>query len=539
MVISKTADMCHQNPITHGFAKQAHTRATREATDQLLEQVTEKIVFQSQGFRIICSNLNQDDPESLEQFTVWRFNGFVEIQNLAAQKWGYPIRPTCHQKTKKDQMWLSPELAPRLVNVYIDDTVFPDHATVVGEFMELAASPPVPIWRKPTPIQWEEVDHDQLAQTCQPHSGVQGRMVVIFQQLEDQVDMNLRRQGKPGLRAQQKGSLRSHHVDPHAKERSRSPTSENHPYKVVAPAPQAPKHVWIDALQNYLPPPTVAKERQELWQSIKDAAGFPGGFANVWKHRANIGEGSPLHLPRQVDIVDKIFKDFKSEFLQLEKTLIQARCKHAKEVRSKNNNAIYLDVAQPRSLPVSTVVADTNAIVSEVSVDGLTLKYAPADLQTVEPVNSTRGPLEIHTHEPDKIVLHAPQSIEPGDHLSQPKMLGDLPDVFEAFQGLWEPMWNKHANKPVEEWSPILQEIQATVPQPTQPMTLEPITAHQWLKAVQAKPDKSAVGPDGAHKRDLLHMPQGLVQQLVDCINELASVPNRSLNGSSNTPLTA
>lgn len=277
------------------------------------------------------------------------------------------------------------------------------------------------------------------------------------------------------------------------------------------------------------PPPTVAKERQELWQSIKDAAGFPGGFANVWKHWANIGEGSPLQLPRQVDIVDKIFKDFKSEFLQLEKTLIQARCKHAKEVRSKNNNAIYRDVAQPRSLPVSTVVADTNAIVSEVSVDGLTLKYAPADLQTVGPVNSTRGPLEIHTHEPGKIVLHAPQSIEPGDHLSQPKMLGDLPDVFEAFQGLWEPMWNKHANKPVEEWSPILQEIQATVPQPTQPMTLEPITAHQWLKAVQAKPDKSAVGPDGAHKRDLLHMPQGLVQQLVDCISELASVPNRSL----------
>lgn len=101
--------------------------------------------YSKAGLRIICGNLNQDDPESLEQFTVWRFNGFVEIQNLAAQKSGYPIRPTCHQKTKKDQMWLSPELAPRLANVYIDDTVFPDHATVVGEFMELAASPPVPI----------------------------------------------------------------------------------------------------------------------------------------------------------------------------------------------------------------------------------------------------------------------------------------------------------------------------------------------------------------------------------------------------------
>ena len=69
----------------------------------------------------------------------------LKSKTLQLRSRGTPIRPTCHQKTKKDQMWLSPELAPRLANVYIDDTVFPDHATVVGEFMELAASPPVPI----------------------------------------------------------------------------------------------------------------------------------------------------------------------------------------------------------------------------------------------------------------------------------------------------------------------------------------------------------------------------------------------------------
>lgn len=45
--------------ITYGFAKQAHTRATREATDEILEQITERIIFQSRGFGIICGDLNQ------------------------------------------------------------------------------------------------------------------------------------------------------------------------------------------------------------------------------------------------------------------------------------------------------------------------------------------------------------------------------------------------------------------------------------------------------------------------------------------------
>ena len=89
--------------ISYGYAKQAHTGAAREATDQVLEQITERIIFQSRGYRIICGDLNQDDPDALEQLTIWRNNGFVEIQDIAAQRWNLPIQPTWHQKTRKDQ----------------------------------------------------------------------------------------------------------------------------------------------------------------------------------------------------------------------------------------------------------------------------------------------------------------------------------------------------------------------------------------------------------------------------------------------------
>ena len=101
--------------VAYGFAQQPHTRATREATDQILENLTEKIIFQSKGFRIICGDLNQDDPDALEQFTIWRDHGFMEIQDIAAQKWNQTVQPTCHGKTRKDHMWISPELIPMLL----------------------------------------------------------------------------------------------------------------------------------------------------------------------------------------------------------------------------------------------------------------------------------------------------------------------------------------------------------------------------------------------------------------------------------------
>ena len=144
--------------VAYGYAKQPHTRATREATDQVLEQLTERIVFQSKGFRIICGDFNQEDHDSLEQFTTWRNHGFMEIQDIAAQKWGQCIRPTCHGKTRKDHMWISPELIPRLLAVDVDASFFADHAVVVAEFQAFDKSPTVPIWRKPGRLPWEEID---------------------------------------------------------------------------------------------------------------------------------------------------------------------------------------------------------------------------------------------------------------------------------------------------------------------------------------------------------------------------------------------
>ena len=526
--------------VAYGFAKQAHTRATREATDSILEHLTERIIFQSRGYRIICGDFNQDDPEALEQFTLWRNHGFVEVQDLAAQRWNTPIRPTCHQKTRKDQMWISPELIPRLVGVEVDATVFPDHANVVAEFQEFAHSPNFPIWRKPIPLPWDLVDEAKLA-TLAADQEVQAQHIPeVFHALEQLLDQHLRSEGKAGLLEQHKGRCTTvattqckHAVTPNKPSRK----SE---VQITYMGEQFTHTKWCRQLrrlqslaalmQTPSTHPGLSCEREKLWQAIKSAPGFPSGFAHMWKHRANVTADAPLHLPKKLpdpSTVKAIFHDFRLEFIQLEKALISARCKQAKQTRERDHNAIYRDVAKPRALPVSTVVVNQNAIVQEISVDGLTIQYKPGTLDTMEPVSSQNGPLVIQHHEPGQITLAAAQQLEPGDHLHQPKMLGDLPDIFKAFQELWEPKLDCHSNTPAAAWTPVLQQIQDLVPQPAQALELQPITVEQWIHAVRSKPDKSAVGPDGVHKQDLLYMPKPLVQRLVDCINhhERTSTP--------------
>eukprot|EP00435_Cladocopium_sp_Y103_P038590 s1356_g10.t1 len=516
----------------YGYAKQFHTRATREATDQILENVSERIIFQSRGLRILCGDLNQEDYESLEQFSIWRDHGFAEIQDVAAQKFGHVIAPTCHGKTKKDQMWLSPELIPYLKGVTVDSTYFPDHAIVVGEFHEFGRTPPVPIWRKPMPLPWEKVDLPALQGKADAVAEQVHSITEVFSTLESLVDAQLRHQGEPGLVPQQRGRCQTTQVTVCKHGITPNRPSRKHDVQITYMGEHFVHTKWCRQLRRLQSlcrlmkcthdRPHIAQEKSDLWEAIKRAPGFPGGFAAVWKGRAHVSPAAPCFIPKKVpplEVAELIFHDFRVEFQQLEKLLINARCKQAREVRAANCNAIYRDVSKPRSLPVSTVVVNRNVIVTDVSVDGLQIKYEPSHLSLDEHVHAKLGVLPVASHSAGQLTLESPQALEPGDHMSQPKMLGDLPDVFRAFEELWRPMWQRHKNKDVAEWLPVLADLQARVPVPPQPIEMPPITAEQWMKAVQSKKSTSATGPDGVSKLDLLNMPPKLVNRLVDFVN--------------------
>ena len=93
---------------------------------------------------------------TLPQEETLRAHGFVEIQQFGHLKWGRQPKPTCKQVTIKDFIWVSPEMIPLLVDIHMDDTLFPDHSVLAGTFNLCPTFEPIPIWIKPTPIPWSE-----------------------------------------------------------------------------------------------------------------------------------------------------------------------------------------------------------------------------------------------------------------------------------------------------------------------------------------------------------------------------------------------
>ena len=191
--------------ICYGYAHCHNSLATRQKTDDLLGHVVKKIALESNGPRIIMGDFNQ--PYGLlPQEDILRACGFVEIQQFGSFKWNRAPRPTCRSVTTKDFVWISPELIPLLDDIYMDDSLFPDHSVLAGNFRMCIPFEPILIWRKPLPIPWEDLQvNDDNEAMINEEGDTSHHLRAIFDHMEERVHYNLVKQGKPGLQAQHRG----------------------------------------------------------------------------------------------------------------------------------------------------------------------------------------------------------------------------------------------------------------------------------------------------------------------------------------------
>ena len=99
------------------------TRPTRIAHSRLM--------YQSHGPRFLAGDFNLLPSElHLELLDQWRALGFREVQDIFWERAGIEPRPTCKHCTRKDYLFLSPELQEALVSFHLDDTIFPDHSVL-------------------------------------------------------------------------------------------------------------------------------------------------------------------------------------------------------------------------------------------------------------------------------------------------------------------------------------------------------------------------------------------------------------------------
>ena len=523
----------------YGYAYHALYSEVQNKSDNLLAQLVDRIVYQSHGPRVICGDFNQA-YDTLPQVKVLLDAGFVELQHFAQQKWKQPIENTCKGKSVKDYVWISRELIPYLTSVTVDPTWFADHALLYGTFSNLSHDPKIPIWRKPKPVEWPPVqDNDDLihyhtASTPGGAPSIDDELCSIFGDFEAWGDAALKRMGKPGLLANQKGRCCTVDVT--------WANSTTTPPKLARKGELQPTFVgehfnhycWLRQLRrlqslNLLLRTGVSTSTKfihatELWVSIKQAKGFPQGFRAWWVTRSIVLPYAPLNVPISLpswDVAHAIFKGFEVEFRALESQLKAKQIKLAKQRRLDDAHCIYRDVAKPRAIPVHTLVTQQSSAILAISDDAKIVHFAPGCFREDQPVSGPHGMLTVTSQSNDSLTLEKDHGLQVGDLLSQERFRGTTSEVFDAFEQYWSPKWNKHDSLSDDQWISFVDSCDHLLPIPSRPLTFEPITVDQWRQVVQNKKVHTATGPDGVSRADLLSLPTPLCQRLVNLINAI------------------
>ena len=519
--------------VCYGYAKSPHNLETKQKTDEQLALLTQRIVHESTGPRVICGDFNQLYGQ-LPQEREWAANGFVEIQQWAYQRWNLQVQHTCKNNTVKDFAWISPELLPFLESVHLDHELFADHSALWATFRDFARPLQVQVWPKPKPLPWEQCDADTLQDQAEKFPAPSSPTAAsIFSCLENRVHSAQQSSNKPGLLPTQRGRCT-------VSEPKRCPIPLV-PLKKSRQGELTPQFVgehfqharWLkqarrlQSLVKLLSASTHTPQRVEhagaLWTSILQAHGFPKGFRHFWAMSCSKPVGAPAALPHAVpssQVVNAISAGFWAVFSQFESILIAHRTQQAKQTRVDCPTRIFQDVARPRAVAVQTLLQKQVAHVTYVNDNATSVNYEPQTFHVSEPVMSTGQLLQVSTHEAGTLNFDTPQSLVPGDILTQQHLVGDQNEVLKSFEKMWVGFWGRHEQAPAEQWTPFI-DLCHEVLDPVTPMEDLPITVPQWMHAANKKKSRAAVGPDGITKLDLTQMPLDLVTTLVDMINDI------------------
>eukprot|EP00438_Fugacium_kawagutii_P002896 Skav223707 [mRNA] locus=scaffold2379:70914:75548:+ [translate_table: standard] len=513
--------------IAYGFAHNSHTARTKAQTNHLLGLLTRRIVAQSHGPRIIMGDWNMALCD-VEWTQMWKDHGFFDLQEFAHLRWSQDIQYTYKQKSTIDHIWCSRELAPWIQSVHVDASWYTDHSIVYACLKVPTIRRPPQIWVKPKAMQWDEVpEYNECAPATILDADSTRQYRGIMHQLEQHVDQALLSQGKPGLTPPQLGRAATHEAKagataPPSLRRSR-PCDD--PIHFVGDNWQ--HYHWVrqnrrlksldNLLRSHLPDTQKSQQAQSLWQSILAARGFPGGFRNYWKHRMLRLAQVRSHLPTEVPSahqVQLIAMNFSAEVKALEATLNQHRQEQAKLVRLEDPARLYQDLKAPRPLPVQTLVLQNRA--EALAIDEYdVVEVAPASLTVGEPVMHNHQVIAIQWLSDTTFQLLDDVELAPGADLHQPEFLADPQLVLRQFEQMWQPRWDKHRHVPETTWQSFCDKIPELLARPMHDMPWQPISEKQWYAAVRSKPSKSATGPDGISKADLLRMPATLTRQLL------------------------
>lgn len=510
--------------VVYGHAAHPESLATRSLTNQICSHVTTRLIDHATGLRFITGDFNQPDG-ALQSMQKWADLGWVNVQSWAAQVLNKPIQYTCKNKTTKDHLFVSPELAMYLLDVEVDNTWFPDHAILYAKFKPLGSPPMLPLWKKPKPIDWQNIKNEELENEFHHNDDLSSDMTCnlrnLFQDVEQAVETLTNKKGQP-MHASSKGRAQTLEVKWVREYTAPVKQGRQGEYQPQFHGACKQHAQWLRQYRRMVnlhqlvtankQQDTAQQHKQNLWKAIRTAPGFQPNFLTWWEMQG--GPNFPAQVPTK-EVLEKICENFHHHLATFEKQLTSKKIQAAKQKRVEDPMLIFQDLRKEPIMPVQVLVNRTSARVTAIDQDeSALLIHPPCVWEGDKQIYGPQGPLPVIHGEADKIWVEDVTGIQVGSELSQEEYIGNLPSLFAQFAQEWQARWDRHLETPEERWNPITSFAEQVLPRP-EPMPYNPITVDEWRSALKKKSRKSAIGPDGISKNDLLNLPYAATERLL------------------------
>ena len=524
--------------VIYGWSPGPTWPQARWHTNRLLQQVTEHLVLRRGGCRYIMGDFNHDEDQ-LEAIQVWKSMGWIEVQTLHFERHCEPTRMTCKGKTKRDMIFVSPELAARFISASVVDS-FSDHSVVWGTFQCQRHNVPHWIWPLPRAIDWTTVD-------------VKGWQAQFASTSALQVD-NLDGTQRFELWAKSfEGSLQGF-VSSSAEGLHPGSTGRGSMLKPVLRPPQAPlskpaRHgeerllsdlagrgvqLWfrqlrrlqalVQSLRSGNHSGSAQAHRLETWVAICKASGFRNGFRSWWLGRQVQLQGSPAVLPAGVptlDIAERLFADFNCNFRRYESWQLRRQQEISRAQLAAHKAKVFQRVRLHQKDYLDSLATTEETTIMAVSPDGSELHLEKAIGTGVHDSQiwlvDGMAEIQLERKEDDVFrVVDADCLLQPDQSIECQSFCTQVDTIQKVLLEFWSARWRKHATTQEADWQRILSFGKAFLPR--RKLAYEAISLHAWQHVNARYNDRAARGPDGFHGRDLQHAPAGFQTALLDLL---------------------
>ena len=434
--------------VAYGFA------TDKARTLPILDALVDRVLAQSTGLRFVSGDWNLE-PHQLPQFERLRQQGFIDAQDLRYARTGIPPEATCKRCTRKDFLFISRELQALFQSASVDDTYWPDHATLVAAFKLVSTEVPRFHWRMPNRRSFA-ADCPGLSSGPAPaHSSPTQQFTAICEAYEASLSAAEVAAGRAPLSSSECG--RGRYQDVRCVKVATAPVKparhgEHAPLffglnaqygQWMRPAMRQLRRLQslIHSLRSNSIAPQAVEQRGLLWRSIVKAPGFSGGFPAWWPCRKVRLVGDPAAVPRALPVLHVargLALSFEANFRDFERSLLRHRRHSARQRRLDDPCRIFRDFKRPLSAPVETLLDSRAALVEDLCEEEMAVTLSEnVEWDPEASFHCEATPLHVVHAERDKLWLGSLDGVGPGKPISQVRHVGSLLEVFAEFGQQW------------------------------------------------------------------------------------------------------